>query len=80
MFIEFVDIDWLFFCVILTPVCSLRACHMWLTRNHMFIVKFGENLPRSFFEISKFQKIELGKFISKFPLKHLITSANLQLV
>ena len=25
------------FCVILTLVCSLRACHMWLTRNHMFI-------------------------------------------
>ena len=26
-----------FFCVILTVLCSLRACHMWLTRNHMFI-------------------------------------------
>ena len=26
-----------FFCVILTLVCSLRACHMWLARNHMFI-------------------------------------------
>ena len=24
------------FCVILMLVCSLRACHMWLTRNHMF--------------------------------------------
>ena len=23
--------------VILTLVCSLRACHMWLTRNHMFL-------------------------------------------
>ena len=34
MFITFVDI---IFCVILTLVCSLRACHMWLTRNHMFI-------------------------------------------
>ena len=25
------------FCVILTLVCSSGACHMWLTRNHMFI-------------------------------------------
>ena len=25
------------FCVILTLVCSLRACHVSLTRNHMFI-------------------------------------------
>ena len=41
-------------------------------------MKFGENLPRSFFEIvklkSKFQKSELGKFIPNFPLKHVITS------
>ena len=37
MFIKFIDIDWLFFCIILALVCSLRACHMWLTRNHMFI-------------------------------------------
>ena len=29
MFIKFVDIDWLIgFCIILTIVCSLRACHM----------------------------------------------------
>ena len=25
------------FCVILTLLCSLRTCHMWLTRNHIFI-------------------------------------------
>ena len=37
MFIKFVEIHRLFFCVILTLVCSLRAYHMWLTRNHMFI-------------------------------------------
>ena len=55
MFIKFVDIDWLFFWVILTLMCSLRACHMWLTRNHIIclFVKFEENLPRSSFEIMK---------------------------
>ena len=40
-------------------------------------MKFGENLPRSFFEIlkkSEFQKSEVGKFIPNFPLKHVITS------
>ena len=26
-----------FVCIILTLVCSLRTCHMWWTRNHMFI-------------------------------------------
>ena len=34
-------------------------------------MKFGENLPRSFF-----QKSELGKFIPNFPLKHVITSTS----
>ena len=33
MFIKFLIL--IVFYVIL--VCSLRACHMWLTRNHMFI-------------------------------------------
>ena len=48
-------------------------------------MKFGENLPRSFFEtlkspsfhsgdFTKFQKSELGKFIPNFPLKYVITS------
>ena len=43
-------------------------------------MKFGENLPRSFFEIlkSKFQKSEVGKFIPNFPLKHVITSTNFE--
>ena len=51
-------------------------------------MKFGENLPCSFFEIlkfprfsrevSKFQKSELGKFISNFPLKHVITGTNFE--
>ena len=80
MFIKFVDIDWfLFVCVILTLVCSLRACHMWLNGNHMFIREiWGKFTSFVFwnFEISKFQKSELGKFISDFPLKHVITSIN----
>ena len=45
-------------------------------------MKFEEHLPRSFFEIlktrftreiSKFQKSELGKFVSNFPHTHVIT-------
>ena len=40
-------------------------------------MKFTENLPRSFFEILKFQKSELGKFIATFPIKHAITSTKL---
>ena len=48
----------------------------------MFIREIGGNLPRSFFEIlkSKFQKSELGKFITNFPLKHVITNTNSHLV
>ena len=37
-------------------------------------MKFGENLPRLFFEFLKSQKSELGKFIPNLPLKHVITS------
>ena len=40
-------------------------------------VKFW-NLPRFTREIPKFQKNELGKFIPNFPLKHVITSTNLE--
>ena len=63
MFITFVDIDW--------------ACHMWLTRNHMFIHEICERFT-SFvfwnFEISKFHESELGKFILNSPLKNVITT------
>ena len=64
-------------------MCSVRACHMWLPGITCLFVKFGENLPRSFFEnlkilkIPKFQKSEHGQFTLNFPLKHVITSANL---
>ena len=63
------------FCVILTLVCSLRACHMWLTRNHMFIHEIWEKFTSFIFWIF-FQKSELAKFISNFPLNHVITSTN----
>ena len=44
----------------------------------MFIREIWGKFTRSFFEIliSKFQKSELGKFISNFLLKHVITSTN----
>ena len=38
--------------------------------------KYTLNLPRFTWEISKFQKSELGKFILNFPVKYVITSAN----
>ena len=63
-------------------MCSLRACHMWLTRNHMFIREILGKYTAFIFwnfeisKISKFQKSELGKFIPNFPLKHAITSTD----
>ena len=50
------------FCVILTLVCSLRACHMWLTRNQMFIRKIWGKFTSFIvlnFEISL---VSLGRF------------------
>ena len=71
------------FCVIHTLVCSLRTCHMRLTRNHIFIREIWGKFTSFIFwnfeitrEISKFQKSELGKFIPNFPLKHVTTSTN----
>ena len=63
------------FCVILTLLCSLRACHVWLTRNHMFIHEIWGKFT-SFI----FGNFELGKFIPNFPLKHVITSIKLHLL
>ena len=54
------------FCVIFTLVCSLRAFHMWLNRNHMFIREVWRKFT-SFIFIN-FQKSELGKFIPNFSL------------
>ena len=57
----------------------------FLCNSYPLFVKFGKNVPCSFFEIlkslkffeiSKFQKSELGKFIPNFPLKHVITITN----
>ena len=50
------------FYVILTLVCSLRACHMYLTRNYMFIREIWEKFTSFIvwnFEISL---ISLGRF------------------
>ena len=73
------------FCVILTLVCSLRACHMWLTRNHMFICEiWGKftlfifwNFRISLVSLGSFQNFKKVEFIPNFPLKHVITSTNL---
>ena len=74
--------------------CNYYPCVLIESLSHVInlesyvclFIKFGENLPHSFFEIlksslfhsgdSRFQKSELGKFILIFPLKHVITSTN----
>ena len=50
------------FCVILTLVCSLRACHIRLTGITCLFMKYGENLARSFFEILKYLPFNYGDF------------------
>ena len=78
MFIKFVDID-CFLCNSYPCVLFESLPHVVNQKSRLF-VKFGENLPGSFFEIliSKFQKSELGKFIPNFPLKHVITNTNFE--
>ena len=62
MFIKFVDIGWLFFCVILTLVCSSRAWHMWLTRNHMFIREIWGKFTSFIFWNFEITLVSLGRF------------------
>ena len=58
MFIKLVDID-IVFCVILTLVCSVRACHMWLTKNHIFIREFlGKFTSFIFWNIENIQNFK----------------------
>ena len=71
MFIKF-NWYWLIvFCVILTLVCSSRACHLWLTRNHMFIREIWKNLPRSLFEILKSQSFKKVNSVNLSQISHL---------
>ena len=62
MFVKFVDIDWFFLCVILTFACSLKACHMWLTKNHMFICKIWEKFISFIFWNFEVSLVSLGGF------------------
>ena len=62
MFIKFVDIDWVIFCVILTLVCYLRACHMWLTKNHMFIPQIWGKFTSFIFWTFEISLVLLGRF------------------
>ena len=67
------------FCVILTLTIFFTLLEPW---NHIFIRKIWGNftsLNIRNFDISKFQKSELGKFVPNFPLKHVITSTNIAL-
>ena len=69
MFIKFVHIDWLFF---------VKFLLLW-NLGKIYLVHFFKfwNLPYIIWEISKFQKSELGKFTPNFLLKHVITSIKL---
>ena len=71
-------------CVLFDSTESLP--HVINQESHVYLWNLGKiylipffkfwKLPR-FWEISKFQKSELSKFILNFPLKHVITSTNL---
>ena len=50
------------FCVIITLVCSLRACHMWLTRNQMFIHEILGKFTSFIIWNFEISLISLGKF------------------
>ena len=50
------------FCVIVTLVCSLRACHMWLTKNHMFVREIWGKFTSFFFWNFEIFLVSLGIF------------------
>ena len=53
---------------------SLRACHMWWSRNRMFICKIWEKFISFIFWNFEISFVSVGKFIGNFPLKNVITS------
>ena len=52
------------FCVILTIVCSLRPCRMWLTRNHMFLREIWGKFTSFIFWNFGISLVSLGRFYS----------------
>ena len=50
--------------------------HVINQESHVYSWNLGKIFPRFTWEISKFQKSDLGKFIPDFPLKYVITSTN----
>ena len=50
------------FCGILTLVWFLRACHMWLTRNHMFICEIWGKFTSFIFWNFEISLVSLGRF------------------
>ena len=74
------------FTIIITYYLLIIIIIIIITKSHnnycsvgvIYLVHFLKfwNVPRFSREISKFQKSELAKFISNFPLKHVITSTN----
>ena len=43
-------------------VCSLRACHMWLTRNHIFIREIWGKFTSFIFWNFEISLVSLGRF------------------
>ena len=52
----------MFFCAILTLVYSLRACHMWLTRIHMFIREIWGKFTALIFWNFQISLVSIGRF------------------
>ena len=50
------------FYVIFILVCSLRACDMWLTRNHMFIREIWGKFTSFIFWNFEISLVSLGRF------------------
>ena len=50
------------FCVIITLVCSFRACHLPLTRNHMFICEIWGKLTSAIFLNFEISLVSLRRF------------------
>ena len=68
-------------------LCNSYSCVLFESMSHVInqeshVYSWNLALSRSFYEILKSQSFtenELGKFISNFPLKHMITSTNKRL-
>ena len=71
--LNLLNVYWLtVFCVFLALLCSLRACHMWLTRNHMFIREiWGEFTSFIFWNFVSFGRFQNFKKVNSVNLSQI---------